>query len=225
VSGSSFLHERASTVALPLSAPQSPYQFHVTSQSYLGYVQFTVSYDTSGTAIVGANLTVSAVVSVDNLTESEDYVRDYVMVATLLCDDHSVNTSVGSPEPIQRFLYQGAEWGPLEFSIPLTEADTGLSPGQSANASVTLNLITDVYYDSPGYRLSGYSPIFGDGSAFVVVSDPGTAQASTVGGEGGIGRGAPALLLPSILVGTGVFLLIVRIAAFRGKPEGDGRPD
>jgi hypothetical protein len=111
------------------------------------------------------------------------------------------------------------------LSIPLTEADTGLSPGRSANASLTLYLITDIYYDSPGYRLSGYSPVFGDGSAFVVVTDPGNSQASTVGGDGDVGRGAPALLLPAILVGTGLLLLIIRIAAFRGKPEDEGRRD
>jgi hypothetical protein len=197
----------------PASGVAPAGQFEVTSQSYLGYAQFTVTYNASAGATVGTNVTVSAMVSVDNLTGSEQYVRDYVLLVILLCGDHSVNSSLGSPEPTQSYLYQGARWGPLDFSIPLTEEDTGLSPGQSANASITLRLITDVYYDAPGYRLSGYSPIFGDGSTFVIVQDPGGPQAAT---DGAAGQGFP--LIPSLLVGGGVMLLVVRVTVFRARP-------
>jgi hypothetical protein len=200
--------------AHPASGVGSPGQFEVTSQSYLGYAQFTVSYNTSDSAAVGTNLTVSAMVSVDNLTGSELYVRDYVLLVMFLCDNHSTSSSLGSPEPTQSYLYQGARWGPLNFSIPLTAEDTGLSPGQSDNASITLRLITDVSYDAPGYRLSGYSPVFGDGSAFVLVQDPGGPQAPT---EGAAGHGIP--LVPSLLVGGGVAVLVVRMTVFRKRRE------
>jgi hypothetical protein len=198
----------------PASGVGSSGQFEVNSQSYLGYAQFTVSYNVSATAAVGTNLTVSALVSVDNLTGSEQHVRDYVLLVVLLCGDHSVSSSFGSPQPTQAYLYQGARWGPLNFSIPLTEEDTGLSPGQTANASLTLRLVTDVSYDSPGYRLSGYSPVFGDGSTFVLIRDQGGSLA--VAG-GSADRGAP--LLPFVLVGGGVVLLVVRLTLFRTRPD------
>jgi hypothetical protein len=195
------------------AATTSPRQFEVTSQSYLGYAQLTVSYNASTTAAVGTNLNVTAMVSVDELTGSEQYVRDYVLLVILLCGDHSVNSSLGSPQPTQSYLYQGARWGPLDFSIPLTEEDTGLFPGELVNASVTLRLITDIFYDSPGYRLSGYSQVFGEGSGFVLVQDPGSQQAVTGGTTG-----QDTLLIPSLLVGGGVVLLVIRVTVFRTRP-------
>src|ERR1035437_4751675 len=138
------------------------------------------------------------------------------MVVILLCGDHSVNSSVCSPEPTQRYLYQGARWGPFNVSIPLTEEDTGLSLGQTANASLTLRLITDVSYDSPGYRLSGYAPVFGDGAIFVQIHDPGSQQYSNTP-AGSIGQNFP--LLPSLLVGGGLLLLAARIILFRTRPN------
>ncbi|MDA4115463.1 MAG: hypothetical protein OK442_02775 [Thaumarchaeota archaeon] len=192
-------------------------QFEVTSQSYLGYAQFTVSYNTPASAVVGANLTLSAVVTVNDLTGAENDVRDYVLLVILFCDNHSVNSSQGSPTPTQRYLYPGAFWGPLNFSIPLTEEDTGLSPGDTANASVTLRLITDVSYDSPGYRLSGYAPVFGDGSTFVLIRDPGTQQAASMGA---IAHGVP--LMPSLLVACGVVLLALSNKMPRSRVKSRG---
>lgn len=190
-------------------------EFEVTSQSYLGYAQLTVAYNATATASVGTDLAVTATVSVDNLTGSEQYIRDYVLVATLLCDDRTVNSSLGSPVPTQRYLYPGARWGPLNFSIPITEGDTGLAPGQTANASLTLDLITDVSYDSPGLRLSGYAPVYGEGSVFVTIHDPGTPTAAV-----GEASSAPALpVVPSVLVAAGLCLLAIRLAAFRRAPQ------
>lgn len=173
------------------------------SQSYLGYSDFTVSYDVPRAAVVGSNLALTASVFVDNLTGGEDYVRDYVMTAVLVTDDRSVNASVGSPIPTQRFLYPGATWGPLNFSIPLTETDTGLSPGQTFNASLTLQLVTDVSFEYVAYKGSSYAPVFGEGGVSVLVSDPGAPQ-----GTGG------ALLTPFLLLGglavTGAIVLLRR---------------
>ena len=204
-------------LAKPASGETYAKQFEVTSQSYLGYAQFTVSYNAPASAVVGTNLTVSAVVTVNDLTGAENDVRDYVLLVILFCDNHSVNGSQGSPTPTQRYLYPGAFWGPLNFSIPLTEGDTGLSPGDTANASVTLRLITDISYDSPGYRLSGYAPVFGDGSTFVLVQDPGTAGAAS---RGAAVQGVP--LVPSLLVGCGVVLLAASIGLFRSRVKSRG---
>jgi len=207
----------------PASGQGFSKQFEVTSQTYLGYVQLDVSYNASSTAVVGTNLTVSATVSVENLTGSELYVRDYVMVATLLCNDRSENTSLGSPLPTQRYLYQGASWGPFNVSIPLTEADTGLLPGQVTDATLTLNLITDIYFDSPGdspvgHSYSGYTPLFGDGITLVQVQDPGSQQTTTA-----VSASPSFPLLPSLLVGSGVLLLLVRVAVFRKRSDGEAR--
>jgi hypothetical protein len=196
--------------AHPASGSTLTKQFEVSSQSYLGSDQLTVTYNSTATATVGTNLTVSALVSVDSLTGSEQYVRDYVMLVTLFCNDHATNGSAGSPTPTQRYLYPGARWGPFNVSIPLTEADTGLAPGEGANASVTLSLITDISFSAPGYGLGGYAPVSGDGSTFVQIQDPGALQASPAG--------APVFpFLPSILVVGGVALLAVRLAVFRPR--------
>lgn len=204
----------SASLAHPASGANSTKQFEVTSQSYLGYAQFTVSYNSSATAVVGTNLTVSATVLVDNLTGAEEYVRDYVLVAILFCNDHSVNSSVGSPTPTQTYLYPGAHWWGLNFSIPLTKGDTGLSPGQTANASLTLRLITDIEYDSPDYRESGYAPVSGDGSTFVQILAPGTLHAAT---EMTANQGVewPQFLV----VGAGALILVVSFTAFRRRAE------
>ena len=60
----------SAALAQPANSATSSKQFQVTSQSYLGYDQFTVSYNASTTGVVGTNLTVSAIVSIDNLTGS-----------------------------------------------------------------------------------------------------------------------------------------------------------
>jgi hypothetical protein len=205
------------TLIQPTSGATFSRQFDVSSQSYLGYDKLTVSYNASATAVVGTNLTVGALVSVDNMTGSELYVRDYVLLVTLFCDDHTVKSSVGSPTPTQRYLYPGARWGPLNVSVPLTEEDTGLSPGQTANASVTLSLITDISYSEPGYGVSGYTPVFGESSTFVLIHDPGSQQSAT-GGSAGLSLP----LLPSLLFGGGVLLLVVRVTAFRTRRRHDG---
>ena len=202
------------TLVQPATASTYDKRFEVTSQSYLGYAQFTVTYNSSSTATVGSNLSVNATVTVDALTGAENDVRDYVLLVILFCNDRSVNSSLGSSTPTQRYLYPGAFWGPLNFSIPLTEEDTGLSPGQTTNASVTLRLITDVSYDSPAYRMNGYAPVFGDGSTFVLIRDPG----SQPGASGG-SASQDALLLPLLLVGGAVLLLVVPLTLFRRRTE------
>jgi hypothetical protein len=207
----------ALVATVPLVQPATAFthdkQFEVTSQSYLGYAQFTVSYNSSATATVGTNLTVSATVTVDALTGAENDVRDYVLLVILFCNDRSVNSSLGSSTPTQRYLYPGAFWGPLNFSIPLTEEDTGLSPGQTANASVTLRLITDVSYDSPAYRMSGYAPVFGDGSTFVLIHNPGSPQAARGNETGNV---LPLTLF--LIVGCGAVLLALTSTFLRGRP-------
>lgn len=189
-------------------------EFQVASQSYLGGAEMTVSYNASSTATVGSNLTVTAQVTVGNFSGSELYVRDYVLVVTLFCDDRSSNVTAGSQVPTQRFLYPGARWGPFNVTVPVTESDTGLRQGEDANASLTLSLIADIAYSSPGYGISGYTPVSGGGSAWVVVSDPAGASSSPVP--------TPALsvpVIPSALVGGGLALLALRIAFFRVRRD------
>lgn len=203
-------------LAHPASAESFTRQFEVTSQTYLGDAELTVSYNASAEAVVGGNLTVTAMVSVDNLTGAENYLRDYVLVATLLSDDRSVNTSVGSPTPTQRYLYPGARWGPLNLSIPLTQTDTGLFPGRTVNASLTLSLITDVsyvQYYSAVNSVHGYAPVFGDGMASVLVLDPGPQQTTSQG----TGRGVQEI--PLLLVAGGAFLTAVCFTVFRRPSE------
>lgn len=185
--------------------------FEVTSQNYLGQADMTVAYNASATAVVGDNLTVGVEVYVGNFTGSDLYVRDYVLVATLFSDDHSTNASVGSPAPTQRFLYPGARWGPFIVSIPVTAEDTGLSPGQDVNASLTLDLITDVAYSAPGYGIGGYYPVSGEGSAWVEISSPGPVVTAPAG------LGVP--VVPTVLVGGGVALLAFRLTLFRAKRD------
>ena len=191
-------------------APGAPLSgtFEVNSQSYIGYTGLTVSFNTTQVASVGSNLTISAIVSVDNLTGAEDYVRDYVLFAVLLCNDHSTRASVGSPLPTQRVLYPGATWGPLTLSIPLTRSDTGLSAGQSANASLTLHLVTDVSYEYVAYRTAGYAQVFGQDGTVVEVWSPGGAPQS----------GANQSVAPYLLL-IGSVLLVMAAALPRGHPE------
>ena len=84
---------------------------------------------------------------VDTLTGLAVYLQNYGLVLTL---------SIGANQPLEKsvrvdgltngtFLYQGARWGPVNMTIPMTTSILGSTPN-GGNASLSLSFDTDVWY-------------------------------------------------------------------------------
>jgi|SRR5437899_1897713 len=179
-------------------------QFQVTFHDASGTSAYTIFYYVPPTAKTGSNLTISALLYVNTLTGLKLYVRDYgLTVAVDLGKGHTLIDSVNVSVSATKWLYPGGRWGPINFSLPLSEQNTGLTPGQMARANVTISLLADLWYDLP---VANYIPESGGGSAGAVIVQ------GVGGAPGGVGTAIPALLVVS-----GVVLLLVRVIIFRGR--------
>src|SRR5438132_7296636 len=181
-------------------------QFQIRNQDVSGTSGYTVFYYVPPTAKTGSNLNVSVLLYVDTLTGLKLYVRDYgLTVAVDLGKGHTIIRSANVSIVEQKWLYPGGRWGPLNISLPITEQDTGLAPGQAVRANVTISLLATIWYDSPIFN---YLPESGDGrvgSVYVQGVGPAVSGSSTI--------------VPFLLIASGAALLVTRIVVFRGRPK------
>lgn len=121
----------------------------------------TVFYGIPTNAQVGSNLTVPFKMSVVNLTRLMTFLSSYNVTIFLgLSNGKVVSGTVGvsgtqAAENLGSLqLHQGQAWGPINITLPLTQAKTGLSQGQEALANITLRVNEDIYYNQPinGFR-------------------------------------------------------------------------
>jgi len=117
---------------------------------------FNVFYNLPQQVQVGTNVTVPIKLYVDNLTVLMSFLQDYnVSVSLSLSNGNQISGQVGvtAAEAATNLgalqLHAGQTWGPVNITLPLTPANTGLSPGQEVLANATLNLHTDVWFVQP----------------------------------------------------------------------------
>src|SRR5207237_203328 len=46
-------------------------------------------------------------------------------------------------------LHAGQEWGPVNVTLPLTQTNTGVGPGQEALGNATMRVDADVWFNQP----------------------------------------------------------------------------
>jgi hypothetical protein len=159
---------------------------------------------------VGTNLTIAVTLHVNALTGLVEYLYDYRIVANVYVGTQRVlNGSVNGV--YLRFLYPGSTWGPNNVTIPLTEANTGLAKGESANATVTITLGDTVWIAGPQISLYLTEPAM-QGSAGSLVVQNAVATTSTSAN----GQGAGQSYLPYALIASGVVLVLLVVFLPRG---------
>jgi hypothetical protein len=187
----------------------------------VGDTAYSVNYSYPSVAQVGTNLTIALTLHVDSLTGLVEYVFNYGLVVEVFIGQSVLNASIysGNGAP---YLYPGATWGPNNFTIPLTEGDTGLSPGASANASVTIILMDTLWWGGQLSILHTEPAMQGSG-ANIVIQNPAesTKSHTTVQTAGKRDTYLPyeLLALGSALVVSGVFVSLTSRPRSAPKPS------
>jgi hypothetical protein len=141
-----------------------------------GKSTFTVFYHLPQQAEVGTSLTVPIKLYVDNLTGFMSFLQDYTVTVSLkLSNGRSISGQAGvnSTQAAEILgagqLHAGQEWGPVNVTMPLTQTNTGLGPGQEALGNATMRVDADVWFNQPinSYRPEGNQ----SGIGYVLVSN------------------------------------------------------
>lgn len=132
--------------------------FVVTNRNPNGTSMYTVDYRYPSAVTVGANLTVTVTLEVNELSGLKLYLDNYSAYVTLFdASGHflatkglaaNVYTTVSALTQT-RYLYPGSHWGPVNVTVPVLASATGLAPGQSELGNLSIAIFTSVWYDHP----------------------------------------------------------------------------
>jgi len=182
-----------------------------------GKSTFTVFYHLPKQAEVGTTLTVPIKLYVANLTGLMSFLQDYTVTVSLrLSNGRSVSGQAGinATQAAENLgagqLHAGQEWGPANITIPLTQANTGVGPGQQALGNATMRVDADVWFNQPinFFRPEGNQ----SGIGYVLISN-GTPS-------------GPEPNYPGIaLLGFGLILFVVSFVTGRRTPSSRGGED
>jgi len=162
---------------------------------------FTLQYHYSENVKTGSDLVMALTLFVNNITGQESYIINYELVVTVYVDlTHVVEASVGSTTGLGntsgRPLYPGSHWGPLNVTLPISESNSGVSAGQSRNASIGVALNYEVWLELPyNYDLTEGTQA---SAGSVIVQGPSSTTVNYLGYAlvvGGIAVVAAALIL------------------------------
>ena len=123
------------------------FQFTFVSQAY-GTSVYTISYHYPKTVTTNSNLTITATVTINELTGYKVYLIDYGLTATVFSNGIALMGRVLGGNN-NKYLYPGSHWGPLNITIPINSSDFDLSPGKSVEANISLQFIGDVWVNLP----------------------------------------------------------------------------
>jgi len=176
-----------------------------------GKSTFTVFYHLPQQAQVGTTLTVPIKLYVANLTGLMSFLQDYTVTVSLrLGNGRSISGQVGvnSTQAAENLgagqLHAGQEWGPVNVTMPLTQSNTGVGPGQEALGNATMRVDADVWFNQPinFYRPEGNQ----SGIGYLLISN-----------------GPPSGPVPNYpgiaLLGFGVVFLVVSFVMRRKGPS------
>lgn len=179
--------------------------------SQYGTTSYTIDYSYTPTAQVGKNLTITLTLSVNEFGGLVEYITAYEMFVDVYIGsgasqrvlNGSLISAVQAP-----FLYPGSTWGPNNVTIPLTAANTGVSKGQSANATVGLTLEDTDYFGLPyaGYQTE---PLMAAQAGSFVIEN----GVTTSSGE------SSQTILPYALLSSGVALMVIAVVLPKGQRQ------
>ncbi len=195
-------------------APESHAQGGAASGSFTlsisnnqGTSDYLVEYSYPTEGLVGRNLTVTVTIVLVQLTGLKLFMDNYSATAYLTGPNGGFLAS-GSVNPgaSRVRIYPGGHWGPVNITLPLLPSKTGIPAGGSAEANLTISILTSVWYDEP---LTTDFPDSGSKTVGSVLVRDQTAG----------GGSLYAALLVGGAVGT-VGVAIAAFLAFRHRPEG-----
>jgi hypothetical protein len=169
-----------------------------------GSSAYSVYYNLPQQAQVGTSLTVPFKFYVDNMTDLESFFISYNVTLTLsLSNGKHISSEQGitSTESTGNLgaleLHAGQGWGPVNFTVPLTQANTGLSRGQEVLGNASIGVVADVWFVQPvdDFRLQQNQSAIG----YTVISN---------GAVSGAQLNYPGIALAAI----GILLVVVAVA-------------
>jgi len=174
-----------------------------------GSTSYNVYYSYASVAQVGTNLTISLTLHVNAFTGRIEYIYDYALEAQIFIGTQELDQTVSGPagSNSSSFLYPGATWGPINFTFPLTEANTGLTMGQSDNATLEITLRDTTYIGVPFSQYLTEPPMQASGGGFLLQD----AVASSTTSSSSSSQGSGQTILPYALVASGALLMVAAV--------------
>jgi hypothetical protein len=180
----------------------------------VGDTAYSVDYSYPSIARVGSNLTVALTLHVDSLTGLVEYLFNYGLVVDVSIGQNEFNGSIYSGNGAA-FLYPGATWGPNNVTVPLTEENTGLSPGTSANASVAIMLVDTLWWGGQLAIFHTEPAMQGSAGSLLIQNPAQTTKSSTTVQRAGQGN----TYLPYGLLALGAVLLLSGVVVSLTSPK------
>lgn len=179
-----------------------------------GSTSYLVYYTYPSTAQVGSNVTISLTVRLGQFTGLIEFIVGYELRVQLAVGTQQQQVTISGPGGFNAsdFLYPGATWGPINATFPLTEADTGLAPGQSANATFSATLLDSIYVGAPYLHFETEPALTGQGGTFLIQG----AATSSTSSTSTTGQSSRQTFLPYALLASGAVLVAAAIFMPRG---------
>jgi hypothetical protein len=178
----------------------------------IGTTSYVVRYSYPSMARVGTNLTISLTLHLNEFGGEVEYIDKYAMELQLFVGANVLSETINGPVAQNASLYPGAEWGPENFTFPLTESGTGVAPGTSENATLMVTLEDSVFYYGLG-AIEGMGlyeetePSMQASAGSLVIANPPTSSLTTHStGSRGVETDLPYYLAAAAATGL-VFLL------------------
>ncbi len=127
--------------------------FKINSVEPNGSSEYTIDYDYPKEVVTGSNLTVTVTLEINSLRGLKLFLTDY-----------RIDVFVSIPRKLvahgqnlggERYLYEGAHWGPRKIVMPINASGAGVMPGQTIAANISIGFLANVWLD---YPISYYSP-------------------------------------------------------------------
>jgi hypothetical protein len=182
-----------------------------------GSTSYIVDYTYPATAQVGTNLNISLTLRVGQFSGLIDYITAYELKVLLFVGSQTMNATLYGPAGFNSssFLYPGGIWGPNNATFPLTEANTGLGPGQSANATFSVTLLDTDEISYPYLTYVTEPAMTGNGGTLVVENQVASSTTST-SSTSTSGQSSGQTILPYALLASGAVLMAAAVFYPRG---------
>lgn len=182
-----------------------------------GSTSYVVNYTYPATAQVGTNLTISLTLHVGQFSGLIEYITAYELEVQLFIGAQEQQVTLYGPAGFNSssFLYPGGIWGPNNATFALTQLNTGLTRGQSANATFSVVLLDT---DEIGYPYLTYvtePPMTGSGGTILVQNQVASSITSTSSAATS-GPSAGQAILPYALLTSGAVLMAAAVFFPRG---------
>jgi hypothetical protein len=177
----------------------------------IGTTSYVVRYSYPSMALVGTNLTVSLTLHLNQFEGEVEYIDKYAMELQLFVGASVLSETINGPVAQNASLYPGAEWGPENFTLPLTESGTEVAPGTSENATLMVTLEDSVFYyglgaiEGMGLYEETEPSMQASAGSLVIANLPTSTLANHSTGSGGVEINLPYYLTAGV-AGLGLVL-------------------